>query len=539
MRIGTCIAAALALALLAPAADVSAAGTDLGDAYKATLDRDEKNVVAYDTTCEADDVWELTSFDLEVGKRLHVELGPSTVVFGRYGTNVLWSVIVPKEPGRLTSKINSDERDEKVTNLWFRFHPALVGDLFPAKTVRGRGAPSAVSWARRVFWSRINDWCQIESAPCIPTRNFMQLTADVPSGEARFFIADLKNKNVTTFVSTFTKGAVPPVPRTPISKEDALKAFDGAWDAFNGMYAKFGLRPDVDWDKLKAQFRPGAEKAATNWDAAVAIASLVTPLRDLHVHVWAGEEEVPSYFRSRTYNGNWQATQALLGGKVNDTKQDLLWARTKDGIGYVDVLKLEDRRVVAAFDQALEELATTWGLVVDLRGNGGGGEDLALEMAGRIADRERVYAVDSFRREGVTDRLALGPKLERRVAARGPWHYGAPVVVLIGQKTMSSAESFAEMLAVCPDVTSVGDRTCGSSGRPQRVDLPGGIAVNVPTWNDMTPDGTPIEDAGVQPEVPVKAAPDAFDSKDPVMEAALALLRKIPSGSRHAGRQKP
>jgi C-terminal processing protease CtpA/Prc len=70
------------------------------------------------------------------------------------------------------------------------------------------------------------------------------------------------------------------------------------------------------------------------------------------------------------------------------------------------------------------------------------------------------------------------------------------------------------------------------------VDLPGGIAVNVPTWNDMAPDGTPIEDNGVQPEVPVKGGPNAFDSKDPVMEAALALLRKTPSNARHAGRAK-
>src|SRR5262249_2699476 len=158
---------------------------------------------------------------------------------------------------------------------------------------------------------------------------------------------------------------------------------------------------------------------------------------------------------------------------------------------------------------------------------------------GRIVDQERVYALDCFRKDGVKDRLALGPKLERRVAPRkDAWRWSAPVVVLIGQKTMSSAESFAEMLAVCPDVTSVGDRTCGSSGCPKRVDLPGGIAVNVPTWNDLTPEGTPIEDVGVQPEVPVKAAPDAFDAKDPVMETALALLRKVPAASRHPGKPK-
>jgi hypothetical protein len=456
-------------------------------------------------------------------------------VFGHHDTNVLWSVIVPREPGKATSK---DGGEEKVTSVWFRFHPAVVGDLFPSKTVRGHGDPSALAWARRVYGARINDWCQAESSPVIPTRNFQQLTIDTPSGGARFFIIDTKTKIVTTFVSSFTKTAVPPVPRTPITKEDALKAFDGAWAEFDRTYAKFALRPEVDWDKLKDKWRPVAEKAATNWDAAVAIAGLVTPLRDLHVHVWVGDDAVPTYFRSRSYNGNWQATQALLGGKVNDTGQDLIWARTKDDIGYVDVLALEKRGVVAAFDQALESLATTWGLVIDLRGNGGGGEDLALEMAGRIVDEQRVYSVDSFRKEGSSSRLDLGPKLERRCAPRGPWRYSSPVVVLTGEKTMSSAESFALMLAVCPHVTSLGDRTCGSSGAPKRVDLPGGIAVNVPTWNDMAPDGTPIEDNGVQPEVPVKGGPNAFDSKDPVMEAALALLRKTPSNARHAGRAK-
>jgi hypothetical protein len=505
-------------------------GTDLEKVYTATLDRDEKNVVTYETTCGPDDAWDLTGFTFEVPRRLKVQLGPSTVVFGHHDTNVLWSVVVPKEPGRLVSK---DGGEEKVTGVWFRFHPALVGDLFPPKTVRGPGDPSAVPWAQRVFWARINDWCQSGSVPCIPSKDCMQLTADLPSGEARFFIVN--GKSVTTFQSVFTKGAVPR-PQDPISREDALKAFDGAWAAFDGTYAKFGLRPEVDWDELKERLRPRAENAKTTWDAAVAIAALVTPLRDLHAGVSVGDDFVPTYFRPRPCNGNGKATQALLGGTVTDTGKDLLWARTRDDVGYISVQRLENRAVVAAFDQALESLATTWGLIIDLRGNGGGDEPMACEMAGRIVDQERVYSVNCYRREG-GGRLEMGPTYERKCPPRGPWRYRAPVIVLIGQKTFSSAESFALMLAVCPDVTSMGDRTGGSSGNPMRVELPGGIAVRVPRWNDMTPDGTPIEDNGVQPEVPVRAGAGAFESKDPVMEAALAALRKVPKDERHPGRR--
>jgi C-terminal processing protease CtpA/Prc len=173
---------------------------------------------------------------------------------------------------------------------------------------------------------------------------------------------------------------------------------------------------------------------------------------------------------------------------------------------------------------------------VDLRFNGGGGEDLAQRMAGRIVDEERTYSLNCYR--AGPGRGDLGPRLERRCAPRGPWRWRSPVFVLTGQKTFSSAESFALMLAVCPHVTSLGDRTGGSSANPERREFGGGIVVNVPRWNDMAPDGTPVEDRGVAPEVPVKGGLADFAERDPVLEEALARLRRIPAGKRLPGRRK-
>ena len=83
------------------------------------------------------------------------------------------------------------------------------------------------------------------------------------------------------------------------------------------------------------------------------------------------------------------------------------------------------------------------------------------------------------------------------------------------------------MFAQCPQVTTMGDLTGGSSANPRRIELECGITVNLPRWLDMDPDGNPIEGKGIKPKKVVKAGPDDFGpDKDPVMEAALRLIRK-------------
>jgi C-terminal processing protease CtpA/Prc len=69
------------------------------------------------------------------------------------------------------------------------------------------------------------------------------------------------------------------------------------------------------------------------------------------------------------------------------------------------------------------------------------------------------------------------------------------------------------------------------------LNLPGRIAVKMPTWLDMDPDGKPIDEVGVAPDVPVKAKPSDFRGGDPVLEAALERLRKIPKEEREPGKR--
>lgn len=71
----------------------------------------------------------------------------------------------------------------------------------------------------------------------------------------------------------------------------------------------------------------------------------------------------------------------------------------------------------------------------------------------------------------------------------------------------------------------LGAATQGASGNPRPYDLGNGVTVYLPSWKSMLPDGTEFEGVGVEPDVQVPAVPQDFASHDPVLDAALKLLR--------------
>jgi len=76
-------------------------------------------------------------------------------------------------------------------------------------------------------------------------------------------------------------------------------------------------------------------------------------------------------------------------------------------------------------------------------------------------------------------------------------------------------------------VTTMGDRTAGSSGNPRRIEAGAGIVVNLPRWLPLDAEGNSLDAVGVPPDVLIKTAPsDFFNMRDPVLAAALRRLRE-------------
>lgn len=284
----------------------------------------------------------------------------------------------------------------------------------------------------------------------------------------------------------------------------------------------------VDWKKQFAKYTSIMESARSAQIFAAFAAELVEPAQDVHLKLEVEGKEVSRFRRSVFRNIDFP----LLRRLVPEWKQhnaSVCTGRFPDGIGYLyigDLVHVSPADFDPAF-RAIEAAAREErGLILDLRGNKGGSDLAAEQIAGCFVEQPVVFGKYSLRRgEEFTE------SKERLLAPNPKTKFRAPVVVLIGRGAISSAESFALMMKAVPGSVLMGDPTAGCSGNPQPVDLGNGVTAFVPRWRNLRPDGSCIEGEGVLPDIALKTKKWDFRDKDPVLEAALAHLRKPPTSS--------
>ena len=492
------------------------------------LERYPTQLTAGDTAPERARVWEfagtdvfrLARFSLAVSQDFKVEAGPADLGVGHCADGAVWAVIIPRSGGTLTHQATNQEA---IAHVWLRFHPRRISRLFPAETAFADGATNLAAQIRAIANAKFTSSWHAGGRAMIPEPKDLTVDVDSKDGLRRFFIVDWPAQTVS-YVSAFEKRKVKTPPA--ITPELAAAAFDQLWEAFDRDYAMFVLRPELDWTKLRDQFRPPALASRSTYEFAGVCAELLKPLRDLHVWLTVAGADVPVFNRPRAANANPSAHRALLGKLRSQGR--VQWAVTPDQIGFLAIYGWNTGpEIPAQCDEALEEMRDTRGLIVDVRLNGGGDEPTAGKVAGRFLAKEFVYAYSQFRNG--PSHTNLTEKYERKIEPCGPWRYDRPVVLLIGQKCMSSSESFVGMMTGATNVTTMGDHTCGSSGNPRILRLPLDITVSVPRWIDYLPDGTPLDERGFQPRVRFEPKPGAFEGeRDDLLAAALERLRRVP-----------
>jgi carboxyl-terminal processing protease len=135
------------------------------------------------------------------------------------------------------------------------------------------------------------------------------------------------------------------------------------------------------------------------------------------------------------------------------------------------------------------------GLVLDLRGNGGGLLNEAV-LSASIFVEDGVIVSTSSRASGDTDYEAVGGALQQR-----------PTVVLTNRDTASAAEILSAALDDYGLATLVGTRTYGKNTVQEVLNLPAGGALDLTIGEYVTSEGESLADRGVEPDVAAKDDP--------------------------------
>src|SRR5919112_2135263 len=172
-------------------------------------------------------------------------------------------------------------------------------------------------------------------------------------------------------------------------------------------------------------------------------------------------------------------------------------------VAHITVAILGDnttRELDAALKRANDEGVA--GIVLDLRGNGGGWVTSAQEMIGRFIPEDAGPALYQDLDLEDDDDLISEP-----IVGGGETTFDIPLVVLIDGGTASASEIVAGAIRDYERGTLVGEPTFGK-GLVQRVhDFEDGSSARVTFARWLTPDRHPIPDEGLTPDILVKNQP--------------------------------
>jgi hypothetical protein len=176
--------------------------------------------------------------------------------------------------------------------------------------------------------------------------------------------------------------------------------------------------------------------------------------------------------------------------------------RLAGNIGYVDLRGVADPAEAApAIAAAMELVARTYALIIDLRNNGGGSLDGAAFWCSYLFPDSRTHLNDVYSADtGETRQVWSLPWVP------GERYLDRPVYVLTSSRTFSGGEDIAYNLQAQGRARVVGETTGGGAHPTRTQPISATLAVSVPYARSVNPvTGTNWEGTGVTPDVAVPA----------------------------------
>lgn len=272
-----------------------------------------------------------------------------------------------------------------------------------------------------------------------------------------------------------------------ISAKDVQLATDDLKGSFSGVGIEFIIRDDTIRVQNVIKDGPANRAGLLAGDKIVSIngkpfvGKIVT--NEEAMHRLKGPEDSKVLIGVKRFGEKGVKVFTVTRGDIS-VKSISACYMINDTTGYIRV-KSFGERTYAEMLSALQTLNIEGAdhLIIDLRDNGGGILEAAVQMANEFLPKNRLIVYTQGRKS---------PRAEYRSNGKGSYQH-IPMVVLINEGTASAAEIFAGAMQDNDRATIVGRRSFGKGLVQQQIQFPDGSMIRLTVARYYTPSGRCIQ----------------------------------------------
>lgn len=305
--------------------------------------------------------------------------------------------------------------------------------------------------------------------------------------------------------------------------------FEALWKLMDEHYCFFDYKKKelgVDWKEVHARYAKMVNEKMTQQQLFEVMTKMLSELRDGHVNLGTAFDYGRnwSFYEDYPLNYNDSIVQSTYLGRNYSIASGLQYRILDDNVAYVRCPSFSAGIGSGNVSLMLEALAACSGIVLDVRGNGGGDLVTAQTLASHFTN-ERILVGYTSHKTG-KEHNAFSPlkPLYLEPASKGI-RWQKPVIVLTNREVFSAANDFVNCMKLCPNATILGDHTGGGSGMPFSSELPNGWSVRYSAVVTYNKDKQQIE-FGIDPDIPCSlSGADTSRHLDTLIETAREMLK--------------
>ncbi len=308
--------------------------------------------------------------------------------------------------------------------------------------------------------------------------------------------------------------------------DDPQGNFESLWKIIDQHYCFFTYKNQVyglDWDSVYTKYKVRIYQNMDDDRLFEVLGNMLGELKDGHVNMYSSSDVARNWSWKDNYPSNLSDTlqRAYLGTNYK-ISCGIKYKILDDNTGYMAISSFENSIGSGNIDDILSYFQLCNGIIIDLRGNGGGLLDNAEIVASHFTNKE--LTVGYMQHKTGTGHDDFSSFEEQILKPSSGLRWQKRVIVLTNRDVFSAANEFVKYMKCCPYATIVGDKTGGGAGLPFSSEIPNGWSIRFSACPMYDKDKQSTE-FGIDPNYNISLSDaDILKGKDTIIEFARKLL---------------